>query len=112
MFKFKVNDQVKVTIGKDKGKVSKIEATYPQKQAVLVKGVNVYKKHLKKQSQDKPGSIIDLPKPLNVAKIALICPKCHLPTRIGFKDTGAKKHRICKKCQKPIDGGKSASRRK
>ncbi len=101
--KLRINDQVKVTLGKDRGKIGKVEKAFPKLNSVIVSGVNIYKKHLKKQGQDKPGGIIDLPKPLNLAKLALICPKCHLQTRVGFEGVGRKKLRICKKCHKPID---------
>lgn len=100
--KLKLNDQVKVTLGKDRGKIGKIEKVFLQRQAVIVTGVNIYKKHLKKQGDNKPGGIIDLPKPLGMAKVALICPKCHLQTRVGFTGEGKKKIRICKKCHQPL----------
>lgn len=100
--KLKIGDQVKVMLGKDRGKLGKVEAVLPQKDSVVVTGVNMYKKHIKKQGQDKPGGIIDLTKPLNVAKVALICPKCHLITRVGFTGIGKQKVRICKKCQQPL----------
>ncbi|MEK7513744.1 MAG: 50S ribosomal protein L24 [Patescibacteria group bacterium] len=100
--KLKKGDQIKVMLGKDRGKLGKVEAVFPQDNSVVVTGVNMYKKHVKKQGQDKPGGIIDLTKPLNVAKVALICPQCHLITRIGFSGVGPKKVRICKKCRKPL----------
>ncbi|MFH0942837.1 MAG: 50S ribosomal protein L24 [Candidatus Beckwithbacteria bacterium] len=103
--KFKLNDTVKVTLGKDRGKTGKIEAVLAKSNRVIVAGVNLYKKHLKKQSDKQPGGILDLPRPLSLSKIALICPKCHLVTRIGYDGVNQKKIRICKKCHKPIDGG-------
>ena len=49
---------------------------------------------------------IDLPKPINVSNVQLLCPSCKKVTRVGFKVEGAKKLRICRKCGKEI-GGKS-----
>ena len=100
--KLKIGDTIKVTLGKDKGKTGKIEATFPKKNAVTVTGINVYKKHLKSRDQNQPSSIIDITKPLNQAKVALICPKCHLQTRVGYTGKALKKIRICKKCKKAI----------
>lgn len=100
--KLKVGDQVKVMLGKDRGKLGKIEAIFAKADSVLVTGVNLVKKHVKKQGDNRPGGIIDLTKPLNVAKVALICPKCHLITRVGFSGAGKKKVRICKKCHQPL----------
>lgn len=101
--KFKKGDEVLVTIGKDRGKKGKIEAVIPKEQAVLVSGVNIYKRHLKPRGERKPGGIIDLPKPLSVAKIALICPKCGKQTRVGYQaEEKSSKLRICRKCKSPF----------
>lgn len=100
--KFKLNDTVKIILGKDRGKTGKIEAILAKTNQVIVPGVNMYKKHAKKQGDKQPGGIFDLPRPLALSKIALICPHCHLQTRIGFQGTKKKKLRICKKCQKPL----------
>lgn len=106
--KLQVGDQVKITLGKDRGKTGKIEKVFPKKNAVLVTGINVFKKHLKAQGQDKPGGIIDVTRPLNIAKVALICPKCHQSTRVGYQGESRKKIRLCRKCQKPLTSrGKS-----
>jgi len=100
--KFKKGDNVLVTIGKDKGKKGKIEHIFLKKNQVIVAGLNIYKRHLKAQGENKPGGIIDIVKPLNVSKIALICPKCNQQTRIGFKILKDEKVRICRKCKEVI----------
>lgn len=101
MFKFKINDQVKITAGKDKGQTGLIAKVFPLKNQVLVEGKNLYKKHVKKQGE-QPGRIVELARPLSVANISLICPNCQKVTRVGFSVSGTTKTRICRKCQKPI----------
>jgi large subunit ribosomal protein L24 len=96
--KLKKGDEVKITIGKDKGKTGKITETFPKENKILIAGLNVYKRHVKPQGQNKPGGIIDISKPLSSGNIALICPKCKKPSRVGFKIEGSVKSRICKKC--------------
>ncbi len=100
--KFKIGDNVKITAGKDKGRDGKIERVFPKTLLVVVPGVNLYKKHVK-GFQGQKGGIYDIPRPLGLGKIALICPKCKKVTRIGFSTKGEKKARICKKCNKEID---------
>jgi len=101
--KIKKGDTVKVTVGKDKGKTGKVEKVFFRQAKVLVAGVNLYKKHLKPKAEGKPGGIIDIAKPLPIANIALVCPKCQQPTRVGFIfDKQKEKFRVCKKCQEQL----------
>lgn len=102
--KLRRGDTVLVITGKDKGRKGKIEKAYPKRNKVLVMGLNVYKKHLKAQSKEKPGGIIEFSRPLAVSNVALLCPKCKKPTRVGdIIDKKGKKHRVCKKCKGFID---------
>jgi large subunit ribosomal protein L24 len=100
--KFKIGDSVIVKIGKDKGRKGKIEKVLPKTALVLVPGVNMYKRHMKKRDEKHPGGIIDFSRPLSTAKIALICPKCSQATRIGYMVSGGEKIRICRKCEQKI----------
>jgi large subunit ribosomal protein L24 len=97
--KLKKGDQVLVTTGKDKGRKGKIEKVFPKSNRVLLPGINVYKKHLRPQGEKQPGGIVDVAKPLPASNVALICPKCNRPTRIGYQLGKAGKERICRKCQ-------------
>lgn len=101
--KFRKGDEVIVTLGKDKGKKGKVEKVLPKKGAVIVNGVNVYKRHVKRQSQESKGQIVDISKPLFFSKVSIVCPNCKKPTRVGFVIEGKEKRRICKKCQEIID---------
>lgn len=101
MFKFKLNDTVKITIGKDKNQTGKITKILFKENKVVVEGKNTYKKHIKAQGNQK-GEVVTLERPLSVAKIALICPKCKKQTRIGFDGDSKNKVRICRKCKQII----------
>ncbi|HUV42699.1 MAG TPA: 50S ribosomal protein L24 [Patescibacteria group bacterium] len=108
--KIRKGDSVIVLKGKDKGRKGKIEKIFPKTNKVLIPGINVYKKHARKQSEKKPGGIIEIVKPLFVANVALFCPKCKKPTRVGYRieqksgkvHSKAVKTRICRKCQATI----------
>lgn len=103
--KIKKGDQIKVLLGKDKGKIGTVERVLGKNNKVFIPGINVYKRHVPKKvasQASSEGGVIDIVKPLNVSNIALICPNCKKPTRIGFKKIGDTKVRICKKCQKEI----------
>lgn len=101
MFKFKINDLVQITSGKDAGQSGKIVKVFPELNQVVVEGKNLYKKHIKKQGET-PGKMITLPRPLSTANVAILCPNCNKPTRVGFLSDGGVKTRICKKCKKTL----------
>ena len=98
MFKFKIGDEVKITTGKDKGKVGKIEKIFAHENKLVVTGVNIYKRH-RKVTRTQPAGIYEIARPLSTSTVAIICPKCGKPTRVGFLMEGKIKVRICKKCQ-------------
>ncbi len=100
--KIKKGDQILITIGKDKGKRGKIEKVFPKKRTVLIPGLNLFKKHLKKRDEKTPGGIVDFPRPVPFGNISIVCPKCKKPTRVGFIQSKNEKVRICRKCQQPI----------
>ncbi|HZE87264.1 MAG TPA: 50S ribosomal protein L24 [Methylomirabilota bacterium] len=97
--KIKKNDQVKIVVGKDSGKQGKVEKVFVKEDRVLVEGVNQYKRHVKSRTPGQKSEIITLTKPLPVTNVALICPKCKKPTRVGYKIIKDGKVRVCKKCQ-------------
>jgi large subunit ribosomal protein L24 len=95
-------DEVIIVKGKDKNKRGKIEKVFTKENMVLIPGVNLYKKHFKSRTNDKPSEIIEITKPFHVGNVAIICPNCKKQSRIGFKLDNKEKIRICKKCNKKI----------
>lgn len=95
-------DEVKIVLGKDKGKTGKVEKVLARENAVLVNGVNQYKRHMKARQQGQTSEIVTITKPLAVAKVQLVCPKCKKITRVGYKIEKDTKVRICRKCGKEI----------
>ena len=96
-FKIRKDDTVQVIAGKDKGKRGNIVRVIPAKNAVIVSGINIVKKAMKKRSQQDQGGIAEIEAPLNISNVAIVCKKCG-PTRIGYKLDGDKKLRVCRKC--------------
>ncbi len=99
MLKVKKNDKVKILHGKDRGKIGKVLRIEPRKNFVFVEGMNIVKVHERQKKQNQPGGIISKEGPINISNVAVVCPSCNKPARVGFeiKDTGDKV-RICKKC--------------
>jgi large subunit ribosomal protein L24 len=82
MKKFKKGDIVLVTGGKDKGKTGEIMRIFPKKDTVVVKGANMYKKHVK-PTANQEGGIISRERPLSTGKIMLTV--AGKPVRVGLK---------------------------
>ncbi len=83
--KIKKNDNVLVITGKDRGKKGKVRFAYPEKQKLLVEGVNLIKKH-PKAPRRRPAGRHHRPRgALDVSNVMFICTKCNKPARVGFR---------------------------
>jgi large subunit ribosomal protein L24 len=94
--KIKKGDHVIVTAGKDRGREGTVILTYPDKQRVLVQGVNMIKKNTKVDYQGrrgaKEGGIVNQEAPIHVSNVQLIDPDTKKPARAGYRyeENGAK----------------------
>jgi large subunit ribosomal protein L24 len=100
--KIRKGDRVRVLAGKDKGKEGTVMRALPEKDKVIVEGVNMAKRHQRPTRVTMQGGIIDKDMPMHVSNVALLCPKDG-PTRVGFKvDADGTKSRVCRKCGQEI----------
>jgi len=105
--KIKKGDTVVVMRGKEKGKTGEVIRVLREKNGVVVKDVNLVKKHVKEIPNVREGGIYEFEAPIHISNVMLVCPKCGKPTRVGFRvvqegDT-LRKYRFCKKCGENID---------
>ena len=96
--KLRKGDTVKVLSGNDKGKAGEIMEVIPKTNKIIVKGVNVRKKHIKPRKQGEEGGIIPTECAIHSAKVNIVCPKCGKATKIGYVEEKGEKVRVCKKC--------------
>lgn len=96
--KIKKNDMVKILSGKDRGKSGRVLGVMPQKNRVVVEGANMRKRHRRARKQGEKGQIIQVPSPLYVSSVMLICPSCSKPQRTKTVMEDGKKMRMCRKC--------------
>lgn len=101
--KLKKGDSITVIRGKDSGKKGTVEKLFAKEGKVLVEGVNQYKRHVKARMQGQKSEIITLTKPLPLANVQLVCPKCKKLTRVGYKMLKDEKVRVCRKCNAEIN---------
>lgn len=100
------NDKVLVITGVDKGKVGKVLQAIPKSNKIIVEGVNLKYKHIRRDRDHPRGDRVRREAPIDVSNVKIICPSCGKPTRVGYKvNLEAKKERklrICKKCKQII----------
>jgi large subunit ribosomal protein L24 len=99
------NDNVVVTTGKDRGKRGRVLRVVPDKNRVVVEGVNMIKRHTKANPQRQiKGGLVEREAPLHASNVQMVCPECSQPTRLGTKllEDG-RKVRICRKCKEVVD---------
>ncbi len=94
--KIKKDDTVQVLAGKDKGKTGKVLKIDRVDDRVVVQGVNMVKKAMKKRNQQDKGGIIEIEAPLHISNVAIVT-KDGSTSRIGYKIENGKKVRFAKK---------------
>lgn len=67
--KIKVNDNVLVIAGKDKGKTGKVIKTLKEKDKVVVEGINISKRHTKPRTNNDKGGIFEIEMPIHVSNV-------------------------------------------
>jgi large subunit ribosomal protein L24 len=65
----KKDDMVVVLSGEDKGKIGRVLAAFPEKRRVLVEGINVISKALRKSKDNPKGGIITKEGPIHISKV-------------------------------------------
>jgi large subunit ribosomal protein L24 len=99
----KKDDTVVVITGKNKGKKGKVLTAIPEKEQVIVEGVNMATKHKKPRSQTQPGGIIHQEAPIHASNVMFVCPRCGKATRLSHqKDAEGANIRVCKKCHEQL----------
>ena len=105
--KIKKGDHVMVMVGKDKGATGTVIAAYPDRQKVLVEGVNMIKINKKVTNQGvrgaKEGGITTQEAPIHVSNVQLVDPETKKATRVGYTvNEDGKKVRVSRASGKGI----------
>jgi large subunit ribosomal protein L24 len=97
----KKGDTVEVIAGEHKGERGEVKRVDGKDGRVVVQNVNMVKKHQKpmpgRASRTQVG-IIEFEAPIDLSNVLLVCPKCSEAVRVGFRQDGSEKVRVCKNC--------------
>ena len=113
-------DKVLVLLGNDRGEQGEVQRVVrgrwgkgrragerkPSADRVVIHGINLIKKHQRRTGDVKTQfGIIEREAPIHASNVALICPQCGKPTRVGRQvHADGSRSRVCKKCEQLIDG--------
>lgn len=106
MQKLKVNDEVIVIAGKDKGKTGKIVSINFKKNTTIVSGVNQVTKAVRPGQANPDGGFVKKELAIHVSNVALIAPKTKKPTRVRIELREGKKVRVSAKCGSVLEESK------
>jgi large subunit ribosomal protein L24 len=99
------NDNVLVTTGKDRGKKGRVIRVLPEKNRLIVEGVNLIKRHTRPNpAKNIKGGVVSREASLHASNVQLVCPECGASTRVGTRcSSDGRKVRICRKCEGVVD---------
>ena len=113
--KIRKGDKVLILAGKDRGKTGEVRevrrgkekdgaARDPDRDRVIVAGVNIAKRHIRPGRVRTQTGIVDIEASVHVSNVMLICPRCNKPARVGHQvmEDGSKS-RVCRNCGDLID---------
>eukprot|EP00982_Pelagococcus_subviridis_P004150 29081-Pelagococcus_subviridis.AAC.13 len=91
-WKIYTGDTVKIRSGKDKGQVGVVQKVFRKENRLIVEGLNLVKKHVKRTEENKQGGVITMEAPIHYSNVGIVDPVTGAATRIGirFLDDGTK----------------------
>ncbi|MGI8871537.1 MAG: 50S ribosomal protein L24 [Candidatus Limnocylindria bacterium] len=102
-------DRVLILAGKDRGKRGTVERVQRTKRGlgIVVPGINMAKKHQAPRARTQTAGILDLPVPIHISNVQVVCPSCDRPTRVAHQHLGEgedrRRVRVCRHCGEQIE---------
>jgi large subunit ribosomal protein L24 len=94
----KKGDTIKVISGKDKGKIGEVTQILRNSHQVIIKDVNIKKKHIKPKKEGEVGRISQFEAPIDVSNVMLYSLEKKIASRVCIQtDTSGTKVRVLKK---------------
>jgi large subunit ribosomal protein L24 len=101
MTRLKKGDNVIVIAGADRGKTGRVLSVHPKSDRIVVEGVNMKWKHVRKSQQNPQGGRTQREYPLHASNVAFALEG--KAVRLGSKTEGGRKLRIARPTGKPVE---------
>ena len=98
MKRIRKNDTVEVRVGEDAGKRGRVLRVFPGESRVVVEGVNMVSRHVRRSAQYPMGARVRREAPLALSNVLVVCPRCDRGVRVGYQGSQGEKARVCKRC--------------
>ncbi len=106
MQRIRRNDLVEVMAGVEKGKRGRVIKVLPKEQKVIVQGLNLRYRHVRRSQKYPQGGRIRKEMPIAISNVMPIDPETDRPTRVRYTREGDKKIRVAARSGKAIDRAK------
>ena len=92
------DDRVQVMSGDDRGKVGKVLRMLPARERVVIEGVNMIFKHVRRSQQSPQGGRMQHEGPIHLSNVLLWCEPCGRGRRVRMNREGKQPVRVCAEC--------------
>ncbi len=104
LHRIRKNDVVVVLRGVPRGRTGKVLEVLSSQNRVIVEGVNLVKKAVRKSQERPQGGIVEKENPLPLSRVQPFCPVCKKGVRIRYDLDGDRRIRRCVKCGHSFEG--------
>jgi large subunit ribosomal protein L24 len=91
-----------VITGDDAGKTGKVLRVNAKKNRIVVEGINLVYKHVRRSQQNPEGGRIQKEAPVNLSNVMPYCEKCEKGVKVKIEIKDGRKRRLCKVCSSPM----------
>ena len=112
MGRIRRDDMVEILAGNDRGKRGRVLRVIPDKDRIVVQGINLRWKHMRKSQQMTQGGRMRREMPLHVSNVMLYDEGAQLRSRVGYRVEDGKKVRIMRKTGRVVGAAPLAEKAK
>ena len=112
MGRIRRDDMVEILAGNDRGKRGRVLRVIPDKDRIVVQGINLRWKHMRKSQQMPQGGRMRREMPLHVSNVMLYDEGAQLRSRVGYRVEDGKKVRIMRKTGRVVGAAPLAEKAK
>jgi large subunit ribosomal protein L24 len=106
MKRIQKNDMAVVIAGNDAGKTGKVLRLIPKDKKIVVEGINLVYKHVRRSQQNPQGGRIQKEAPISASNVMPFCEKCDKGVKVRYEVEKDEKRRVCRTCGSPLVAAK------